>query len=79
MGYFEFLNMLFELKVGPSKFQRFISVIFKELTETGDTVIYLDDILVASETLEHYLKALLQRVIQVVRNRMELRLDKYVF
>lgn len=77
LDHFEFLRMPFGLKVGPSRFQHFISDVFKKLTETG-VVIYLDDILVASETLEHHLEVL-QRVFQLsVRNKLELRLDKCV-
>jgi len=56
LGHFEFLKMLFGLKIGPSRFQRFISDVFKELIETGDIAIYLDDIV--SETLEHHLEIL---------------------
>jgi len=79
LGHFEFLKMPFGLKVGPSRFQRFISDVFKKLTETGDVAIYLDDILVVSETLEHHLE-ILKRVFQLlVRNKIELRLDKCEF
>lgn len=45
LGHFEFLKMPFGLKVGPSRFQRFILDVFKKLTETGDLAIYLDDFL----------------------------------
>jgi len=79
LGHFEFLKMPFGLKVGPSRFQCFISDVFKELTETGDIATYLDDILVVSETLEHHLE-ILKRVFQLLmRNKMELRLDKCEF
>lgn len=79
LGHFEFLKMPFGLKVGPSKFQRFVADVFEELIEAGDIAIYLDDILVVSETMEYHLE-ILKRVFQLlVRNRMELRLDKCEF
>lgn len=79
LGHFEFLKMPFGLKVGPSRFQRFISDVFKDLIEAGDVAIYLDDILVVSETLEYHLK-IIKRIFQLlVMNKMELRLDKCEF
>ncbi|KAL6419642.1 hypothetical protein ACFW04_011305 [Cataglyphis niger] len=45
LGHFEFFKMSFGLKVGPSRFQRFISDVFKDLIEARDVAIYLDDIL----------------------------------
>lgn len=53
LGHYEFMKMPFGLKVGPSKFQRFVHTVFKKLIENGDLVIFIDDILIASETLEH--------------------------
>ncbi|XP_071652503.1 uncharacterized protein [Temnothorax longispinosus] len=77
--HYEYLKMPFGLKVGPPRFQRFIYEIFKELIDSGDVAIYLDDILIMSETLEHHL-AILKRVFQLlVRNKLELRLDKCEF
>lgn len=78
LGHFEFLKMPFGLKVRPSRFQRYISDIFKELVKIGDLAIYLDDILVVSETLEHHLN-ILKRVFELLRNKMTLRLDKCEF
>lgn len=43
-GPYEFLKMPFGLKVGPSRFQRFVQEVFKELIEQGDISVYLDDI-----------------------------------
>lgn len=71
--------MPFSLKIGPARFQHFIYEVFKELIEKDDVAVYLDDILVVSETLEHHFIILKQVFQLLVRNRMELRLDKYKF
>lgn len=79
LGHYEFLKMPFGLKVGPARFQRFIQEIFSKLIESGDIAVYLDDILVITETLEHQL-IILKRVFRLlVKNKMELRLDKCEF
>lgn len=79
LGQYEFRKMPFGLKIGPARFQRFVYDVFKELIEKGDVSIYLDDILVISETLEHHLRILKQVFRLLVRNRMNLRLDKCKF
>lgn len=79
LGQFEFLRMPFGLKTAPSKFQRFINKIFGNMVQAGDVMIYLDDIMIASKTLEEHLK-LLDKVFKLlVDNRLELRIDKCSF
>lgn len=79
LGHYEYLKMPFGLKVGPSTFQRFIYETFKNLVEKGDVSIYLDDILILSETLEHHFQLLKQVFRLLVKNKMSLRLDKCEF
>lgn len=54
LGHFEFLLMPFGLKVAPNVFQKFVNTALNELIESGDIVVYMDDILVATDTLEHH-------------------------
>lgn len=74
LGHYEFLKMPFGLKVGPARFQRFIYDALKELIDKGDVSVYLDDILVMSETMAHHF-LILKRVFQLlIKNKMNLRL-----
>ena len=79
LGHYEYLKMPFGLKVGPARFQRFIQDALRVLIDSGDVAVYLDDILVITEALEHHLKVLKTLFRLLVRNKMELRLDKCKF
>lgn len=79
LGHFEYLKMPFGLKVGPPRFQRFICEAFSKLIESGDVSIYLDDVLVITETIERQFNILSKVFRLLVRNKMELRLDKCEF
>ncbi|XP_043504567.1 uncharacterized protein LOC122525712 [Polistes fuscatus] len=79
MGQYEYLRMPFGLKGAPLRFQRYVTEIFREHIHTGEVSVYLDDFLVAAETMEHHLW-LLERVFKLlVANKLELRLDKCRF
>ncbi|XP_025265055.1 uncharacterized protein LOC112638147 [Camponotus floridanus] len=78
-GIFEYRRMPFGLKVGPSRFQRFVNEALVELIRSGDIVVYMDDVLVATVTLEHHFKVLKQLFKCLVDNLLELRLDKCQF
>ena len=47
--------MAFGLKVAPKHFQKLVNAIFKELIESGDIIVYMDDILIAAETIDQHL------------------------
>jgi len=48
-GVFEYRQMSFGLKVGPARFQRFVNEALAELIRTNDTIVYMDDVLVATK------------------------------
>lgn len=54
-GVFEFTKMPFGLKPAPQKFQKHVHNSFKELIESGDVCVYIDDIIVATVTLEDHI------------------------
>ena len=58
LGQFEYLRMLFGLTDAPRVFQRYINTIFSDLIRKGQVLIYLDDILIATDTVEKYLNIL---------------------
>ena len=53
-GTFEFLVMPFGLSTAPSTFQRMMNVLFFYLLDQG-VVIYLDDVLIYSKTVEEHI------------------------
>jgi len=78
-GVFEYRQMPFGLKVGPSRFQRFVNEALAELIRTNDVIVYMDDVLVATTTLELHFKVLKQLFKCLVDNLLEFRIDKCKF
>ena len=71
--------MPFGLANAPREFQRFIYHIFQPLIRQNKILPYLDDLLIATETLEEHL-AILSEVFQIAHtNSLNFRLDKCKF
>lgn len=79
IGQFEYMKAPYRLKTAPARFQRFINKIFENLIKTEEVAVYLDDILVISETLEHHFEILKKVLNLLVENKLELRIDKCKF
>lgn len=78
-GQYEYTRMPFGLKNGPSFFMRFIYAAFRELIESRKILIYLDDILIPTETFDENLM-ILSEVLQItVTNCLDLNLSKCEF
>lgn len=78
-GQYEYVRMPFGLKNGPSVFQRYINKILKPFVDAGKVIVYMDDILIASEDIDEHL-ALLSEVLRCVAvNGLELQLKKCKF
>lgn len=56
LGHYEFLRAPFGLCTSPANFQRFINIIFKELIHDGSVLIYMDDIIIPSDSIENNLE-----------------------
>lgn len=79
LGQYEFLKMPFGLANGPACFSRFIQIVFDEFIRKNEVIVYFDDIMLATETIEEHLE-LLSRVLKVMKNKqLEIRLDKTQF
>lgn len=78
-GQYEYVRMPFGLKGAPLKFQRYVTQIFKDQINAGDISVYLDDFLIAMETIEHHFRVLRRVFELLIANRLELRLDKCRF
>ncbi|MBW0524040.1 hypothetical protein O181_063755 [Austropuccinia psidii MF-1] len=78
-GIFEYLRMPFGVKNAPSYYQRMMNTIFPEELSEGLLIIYIDDIIVYSETWDSHL-ARLERVLKkIVQVNMKISLKKCHF
>ena len=51
-GQYEYLKMPFDLKTAPATFQRFVNTAFADLIKSGKISVYIDDVMIATRTLE---------------------------
>lgn len=79
MGQYEWLRMPFRLCNASSVFQRFMNQIFRSLISINKIHIYLDDIVIATDSVTEHLKTLKLVFELMSNNRLELRLDKCSF
>ncbi|MBW0565349.1 hypothetical protein O181_105064 [Austropuccinia psidii MF-1] len=78
-GIFEYLSMAFGIKNAPSHYQRMRKTLFPEELSEGWLIIYIDDIILCSETCENDLTRL-ERVLQkIVQVNMKISLKKCHF
>lgn len=75
-GQFEYVQMPFGLRNGPSVFQRFITTILHEMIMSREIVVYMDDILVATVTPEEHLKVLSKLLNRLAEYKLEIKLNK---
>lgn len=77
-GHYEFTRMPFGLKNAPATFQRLINHVLKDLINKI-CVVYLDDILIFSTSLQEHLNSL-QEVFQKLReSNLQIQIDKCHF
>lgn len=67
-GQYEYRRMPFGLKNAPAVFQRFVNRVFRDFISSGEIIIYMDDILLATGTWEEH-KDLLRRVLRRLASR----------
>src|SRR5437899_1101259 len=78
-GLFEPLVMFFGLTDSPATFQTMMDDIFEELITDGVVVVYLDDILIFTETIDEH-RRVTRRVLELLeKNKLYLRPDKCEF
>ena len=78
-GLFEPLVMFFGVTNSPAMFQTMMNNIFHELIMKGVVVVYLDNILIFTKTVEEH-HAVTQRVLDLLReHKLLLKLDKCEF
>jgi hypothetical protein len=78
-GLFEPLVMFFGLTNSPATFQTMMNDIFIELIDDQVVIVYMDDILVFTETLEHH-RQVVSKVLELLeRNKLYLKAEKCEF
>lgn len=79
LGQFKYLRMPFGLTNAPRVFQRYIHNIFKPMIIESKVLIYMDDILVATEEMEEHFE-ILREVFETARkHKLRFRTDKCSF
>src|SRR5882762_1613421 len=76
---FEPLVMFFGLMNSPATFQAMMNELFKELILASTVFVYMDDILIASKTLEEH-RCIIHQVLHILEsNRLFLKPEKCEF
>ncbi|MBW0550810.1 hypothetical protein O181_090525 [Austropuccinia psidii MF-1] len=78
-GVYEYLRMPFDIKNAPSHFQRMMNEIFPEELSEGCLIVYIDDIIVYSKTLEEHMYRLSRGLTEIQSVNMKISLKKCHF
>ncbi len=78
-GMFEPLVMFFGLTNSPATFQSMMNEVFKDLIDTGRVFIYMDDILIATETIEEHRRLVHQVLQRLADHNLYLKPEKCEF
>ena len=77
-GLFEPLVMFFGLTNSPATFQTMMNHLFRDLINKGKIVVYMDDIMIFTKTLEEHI--IVKEVLQILRdNKLSLKHTKCDF
>lgn len=79
MGQYEWFRMPFGLSSGPSFFTRYLYSAFRKFLNSNKILMYLDDLLIATETVEKNIEILNEVLTVLVNNKLDLRIDKCAF
>lgn len=79
LGQFVYLRMPFGICNGPSKFQRFINNIFQDLIRAKRIIVYFDDIVIATKTIDEHLSILSEALTLMRAHQLQIRFDKSQF
>ena len=76
---FEFNKLPFGFANSPSEFARYVSKVLGNLIRTKKVVVYMDDILVGTETIKEHLEMLKEVFITLCDNHVQLQMQKCCF
>jgi len=78
-GLFEPLVMFFGLTNSPATFQNMMNVIFQDLIDMGKVFVYMDDILIATVTLEEHRQLVHEVLARLAKHHLFLKPEKCIF
>ncbi|MBW0583942.1 hypothetical protein O181_123657 [Austropuccinia psidii MF-1] len=78
-GIYEYLRMPFGIKNAPSHYQRMMNTIFSHELSEGWLIIYIDDIIICSETSQLHLEILSLVIMKILQVNMKISLKKCSF
>lgn len=78
-GLYEPLVMFFGMCNAPATFQKMMNDIFKELIEKGKIIVYMDDILIFTETEEEHWEIVRQVLALLSKHKLSLKVAKCEF
>lgn len=78
-GQYEYTHMPFGLKNAPSVFQRYICRVLKPFIDQGKIVVYLDDILLATSTMDEHITLLSEVLRTIAEHNLILQSNKCQF
>jgi len=78
-GQFEYTRLLFGYSEAPAEFQKRIIQVLNSLIREDKIIIYMDDILIPSETVEQNLSVLEEVILALRKHRLELNFEKCKF
>lgn len=79
LGQFKYLRMPFGLTNAPRVFQRFVHMVFASLIRENKVLLYLDDIVIATESISEHIEILREVFELSGRFRLQFRLVKCCF
>ncbi|XP_063920326.1 uncharacterized protein LOC135135234 [Zophobas morio] len=79
LGQFEYLRMPFGLTNAPRVFNRFINLVFNKLIRANKIILYLDGILIATNSYEEHLDILKEVFGAASQHNLLFRIDKCAF
>ncbi|MBW0493592.1 hypothetical protein O181_033307 [Austropuccinia psidii MF-1] len=78
-GIYEYLRMPFGIKNAPSHYQRMMNTIFPHELSEEWLIIYIDDIIICSETWKLHLERLSSLLMKILQVNMKISLNKWNF
>ncbi|MBW0464601.1 hypothetical protein O181_004316 [Austropuccinia psidii MF-1] len=79
IGIYEYIRMPFGIKNSPGHFQRMMDTIFQEKILEGLMVVYIDDIIIYSETWEYHVQYIDRVLSKCTPINLEISLKKHNF
>jgi len=77
-GIFEPMLMFFELINSPATFQAIINVLLRDIIEVGDVAVFIDDVMVETETEEGHENIMEEVLRKIAENHLFVKPEKYV-